>query len=41
MTPREQALTEDLLQCQQALQQARQENALLRQKIDALVRWAN
>ena len=38
MTPREQALTEALLQCQQALQQARQENALLRQKIDALVR---
>ena len=38
MTPREQELTEQLLQCQEALQQARRENELLRQKIDSLVR---
>ena len=38
MTPREQALTSRLDQCQQALNAARCENALLRQKIDLLVK---
>ena len=38
MTPREAQLTEQLVQCQSDLAEARQENALLRQKIDLLVR---
>jgi len=38
MTPREQELTRQLEQCQQALVEARRENALLRQKIDLLVK---
>jgi transposase len=38
MTPREQELTRQLEQCLAALNAARIENALLRQKIDALVR---
>jgi transposase len=38
MTPREAQLTEQLEQCQSALAAARQENVLLRQKIDWLVR---
>jgi transposase len=38
MTPREQELTEQLEQCRQALAAARAENALLRQKIDLLVK---
>lgn len=38
MTRREQQLTEQLAQCQQALAESRRENALLRQKIDLLVR---
>jgi transposase len=38
MTPREQELSCQLEQCQQALAEARRENALLRQKIDLLVK---
>src|SRR5271165_1074808 len=38
MTPREIELTRQLEQCQQALNAARIENALLRQKIDLLVK---
>ena len=38
MTPRETELTEQLAHCQVALAEARRENALLRQKIDWLVR---
>ena len=38
MTPREKVLTDLLAQCQQALEASRQENLLLRQKIDLLVR---
>src|SRR6185312_7692949 len=38
MTPREQQLTAQLEQCQQALAVAQRENLLLRQKIDALAR---
>jgi len=38
MTPREKELTSQLEQCQQALAETRRENALLRQKIDLLVR---
>src|SRR6516225_9309809 len=38
MTPRELELSRQLEQCQQELAAARQENALLRQKIDLLVR---
>jgi transposase len=38
MTPREQALAEQLAQCQQDLAATRQENLWLRQKIDLLVR---
>jgi transposase len=38
MTPRETELTLQLEQCQQALLESRRENALLRQKIDLLVR---
>jgi transposase len=38
MTPREAHLSEQLQQCQQALAAAQQENALLRQKLDALAR---
>jgi transposase len=38
MTPREQELTRQLEQCLQALNESRRENALLRQKIDLLVR---
>ena len=38
MTPREQQLTVQLEQCQQALAVAQRENLLLRQKIDALAR---
>jgi len=38
MTPRETELSRQLEQCQQELAAARQENALLRQKIDLLVR---
>jgi len=38
MTRREQELTSQLAQCQQALLESRRENALLRQKIDLLVR---
>ena len=38
MTPREQQLTAQLEQCQQALAAAQRENLLLRQKIDALAR---
>jgi len=38
MTPREQQLTDQLEQCQQALVAAQRENLLLRQKIDALAR---
>jgi len=38
MTRRETELTEQLAQCQAALAEARRENALLRQKIDLLVR---
>ena len=38
MTPREAELTRQLEQCQQALTESRWENALLRQKIDLLVR---
>src|ERR1700677_1230640 len=38
MTEREEQLTRQLAQSQEALLQLRQENALLRQKIDALVR---
>jgi transposase len=38
MTPREQELSRQLEQCQQALAEARRENALLRQKIDLLVK---
>jgi transposase len=38
MSPREVELTQQLAQCQAALDQARQENTLLRQKIDLLVR---
>jgi transposase len=38
MTPREKELREQLDQCQTALAQARQENVLLRQKLDALAR---
>jgi hypothetical protein len=38
MTAREKELTEQLVQCQAALAESRQENALLRQKIDLLVR---
>jgi transposase len=38
MTRREQELTGQLEQCQQALLESRRENALLRQKIDLLVR---
>jgi transposase len=38
MTPREAELTEQLAQCQEALAASQRENALLRQKIDLLVR---
>jgi transposase len=38
MTPREQALSRQLEECQKELAAARRENELLRQKIDALVR---
>jgi transposase len=38
MTPREQQLTAQLEQCQQALVVAQRENTLLRQKLDALAR---
>ncbi|NDJ15389.1 MAG: IS66 family transposase, partial [Acidobacteriia bacterium] len=38
MTPREAELTHQLEQCQAALGESRRENALLRQKIDLLVR---
>ena len=38
MTPREQQLTAQLEQCQQALAVAQRENLLLRQKVDALAR---
>ena len=38
MTPREAELTRQLERCQQALTESRRENALLRQKIDLLVR---
>jgi transposase len=38
MTPREQQLTVQLEQCQQALAVAQRENLLLRQKVDALAR---
>lgn len=38
MTPREAELTHQLEQCQQALTESRRENALLRQKVDLLVR---
>jgi len=38
MTPREQQLTAQLEQCQQALAAAQRENTLLRQKLDALAR---
>lgn len=38
MTPREAQLSEELQQCQAALMAAQQENALLRQKLDALAR---
>jgi transposase len=38
MTPREKELTLQLEQCQQALAESRRENALLRQKVDLLVK---
>lgn len=38
MTPRESELARQLAECQEALQQSRRENALLRQKIDLLIR---
>lgn len=38
MTPREAELSRQLAECQEALAQSRRENALLRQKIDLLVR---
>lgn len=38
MTPREAQLSEELQQCQEALAAAQRENALLRQKLDALAR---
>jgi transposase len=38
MTPRESELARQLEECQEALKQSRQENALLRQKIDLLVK---
>src|SRR5512135_1591240 len=38
MTPREQELTRQLEQCLEALNESRRENALLRQKIDLLVK---
>lgn len=38
MTPREEQLTRRLAECQAALAESRRENALLRQKIDLLVR---
>ena len=38
MTRREQELTSQLAQCQQALLESRRENALLRQKVDLLVK---
>jgi transposase len=38
MTPREKELTRQLEQCLQALEESRRENALLRQKIDLLVK---
>ena len=38
MTPREQELTRQLEQCQQALRATQRENELLRQKIDLLVK---
>ena len=38
MTPREKELTRQLEQCQQALAESHRENALLRQKIDLLVK---
>src|SRR5882724_8291462 len=38
MTPREQELTRQLEQCLEALKESRRENALLRQKIDLLVK---
>jgi transposase len=38
MTPREAQLSEQLQQCQEALASAQRENALLRQKLDALAR---
>ena len=38
MTPREQELTRQLEQCQQALNAARIENARLQQKVDLLVK---
>ena len=38
MTQRETELTERLARCESALAESRQENALLRQKIDLLVR---
>ncbi|MGH7989338.1 MAG: hypothetical protein ACREDS_03975 [Limisphaerales bacterium] len=38
MTPREQELVSQLEECQEALAQSRRENALLRQKIDLLIR---
>ena len=38
MTPREAELARQLSECQEALQQSRRENELLRQKLDALAR---
>ena len=38
MTPREKELSRQLEQCQQALAESRRENALLRQKVDLLVK---
>jgi transposase len=38
MTPREEELARQLEQCREALEQSRRENALLRQKIDLLVK---
>ena len=38
MTPRERELTRQLAECQAALAESRRENALLRQKVDLLVR---
>ncbi len=38
MTPREKELSRQLEQCQQALAESHRENALLRQKVDLLVK---